>query len=192
MKKSILLILVVFLLMSCAEKKGIVHDDQMGGGALEGEMDGSGADGEYGSESALGKDRVDGSDLEENGFGGTLSEQEWKARTSEIFTDVLFGFNRYDVSSEYQHGLNAMADFLAAQSKGMVKVEGHCDERGTREYNIALGDQRAQSVKNYLVSLGVSGARISTVSYGKERPMCKEHNERCWALNRRAHFEVTR
>jgi len=72
----------------------------------------------------------------------------------------------------------------------LILVEGLCDERGTDEYNLALGDRRARATMNYLVALGVAADRLSTVSYGKERPVCVEHSEECWALNRRAHIVV--
>jgi peptidoglycan-associated lipoprotein len=71
-------------------------------------------------------------------------------------------------------------------------IEGHCDERGSTEYNLALGDRRAQAAKNFLVSLGVASDRMQTVSYGKERPVCTDHNEDCWQRNRRAHFVMAR
>jgi peptidoglycan-associated lipoprotein len=73
-----------------------------------------------------------------------------------------------------------------------VTVEGHCDERGSTEYNLALGDRRAQSAKDYLVSLGIAGDRMQTVSYGKERPFCTTHDEACWHQNRRAHFVLAK
>jgi peptidoglycan-associated lipoprotein len=69
-----------------------------------------------------------------------------------------------------------------------VTIEGHCDERGSTEYNIGLGERRAQAAKNYLISLGISATRMDTVSWGKERPFCSEHDESCWQQNRRAHF----
>jgi len=72
-----------------------------------------------------------------------------------------------------------------------LTVEGHCDERGTREYNMALGDRRANAARAYLVTLGVEASRVRTVSYGKERPFCRESGETCWQVNRRGHFVVT-
>ena len=82
------------------------------------------------------------------------------------------------------------AEFLRSNKNAKVVIEGHCDERGTIEYNIALGQRRAESAKRYLINLGIDASRISTVSYGKERPFCKEHNEDCYQSNRRAHFIV--
>jgi peptidoglycan-associated lipoprotein len=87
--------------------------------------------------------------------------------------------------------LNADAEILKAYPTWAVTLEGHCDERGTAEYNLALGDRRALAAKNYLVSLGISGDRIRTVSYGKEFPFDPGHDEAAWAQNRRAHFMLT-
>jgi len=80
--------------------------------------------------------------------------------------------------------------WLKANPQVRVEIEGHCDERGTNEYNLALGIKRANSVKRYLVDLGISAGRLSAVSYGEELPLCKEQNEICWAKNRRAHFAI--
>jgi len=102
---------------------------------------------------------------------------------------IYFDFDRYDIRPGDAKTLEADAAWLKANDV-LILVEGQCDERGTAEYNLALGDRRARAAVNYLVSLGVRAGRISTVSYGKERPVCTEHNEACWALNRRAHVLV--
>jgi peptidoglycan-associated lipoprotein len=86
--------------------------------------------------------------------------------------------------------LDANRTWLKAHDNSLVLIEGHCDERGTAEYNLALGERRATSTMNYLVSRGIPAGRITIVSYGKERPVCTEHNQRCWARNRRDHFLV--
>lgn len=103
---------------------------------------------------------------------------------------VYFAYDRYDLSSSARSSLQSQAEWL--QTNGVVKVivEGHADERGTREYNLALGDRRANSVKNYLVALGVDPSRINTVSYGKERPVVSGSGESVWALNRRGYTRV--
>ncbi|MCF8475129.1 MAG: peptidoglycan-associated lipoprotein Pal [Emcibacter sp.] len=103
---------------------------------------------------------------------------------------VYFAYDRYDLSAEARASLQSQAAWLQAQSSVNVVVEGHCDERGTREYNLALGDRRANSVKNYLVALGVDPARVHTVSYGKERPMVMGSGETSWAKNRRSYTRV--
>ncbi|NQV21864.1 MAG: peptidoglycan-associated lipoprotein Pal [Rhodospirillales bacterium] len=98
---------------------------------------------------------------------------------------VQFGYNEYNLSAEARNILERQAAWLQSNSGVKVVVEGHCDERGTREYNLALGERRASSVKSYLVALGVAGNRITTISYGKERPIAFGSNEADWAKNRR-------
>ncbi len=98
---------------------------------------------------------------------------------------VFFAYNENDLSSEARATLDRQAAFLKKFPKDNVTIEGHCDERGTREYNLALGERRATAVKNYLVADGISAARIKTISYGKERPAVVGSNEAAWAQNRR-------
>jgi peptidoglycan-associated lipoprotein len=104
---------------------------------------------------------------------------------------VHFDFDKYDVLDNDKGTLQRQAAWLAKYPSVRVTVEGHCDERGTREYNLALGARRANAVKEYLVSLGVSSARVDTISYGKEHPICTESNEDCWAQNRRGVTTIT-
>jgi peptidoglycan-associated lipoprotein len=98
---------------------------------------------------------------------------------------VHFAYNEYGVQDTDKATLQKQATWLGRYPQVRVTVEGHADERGTREYNLALGARRANAVKEYLVSLGVSTARVDTISYGKERPICTDSNESCWAQNRR-------
>jgi peptidoglycan-associated lipoprotein len=107
---------------------------------------------------------------------------------SGVLKTVYFEFDKSDLSDEARMVLRANADFLKANGSVGVAVEGHCDERGTIEYNLALGQRRAQAVKDYLASLGVGAVRIRTVSYGEERPVAFGHDEAAWAQNRRAEF----
>ena len=102
--------------------------------------------------------------------------------------DAYFDFNKADVRPDARAALGQTADFLRKYPQVKVTIEGHCDERGSTEYNLALGDRRASAVKQYLVSLGIATDRLSTVSYGKEKPFCAESNEECWQTNRRGHF----
>lgn len=99
---------------------------------------------------------------------------------------VFFGFDRTDLSAEARATLDRQATWLKKYTSVSIALEGHCDERGTREYNLALGDRRANSAKNYLIASGVSASRVTTVSYGKERPAVLGSNEAAWAQNRRA------
>jgi len=104
---------------------------------------------------------------------------------------VHFGYNEYNVQDNDKAVLGRQAQWLAKYPSVRVSVEGHADERGTREYNLALGARRANSVKEFLVSQGVSTARVETVSYGKERPICTQSDESCWAQNRRGVTTIT-
>ena len=109
---------------------------------------------------------------------------------SAALKDVFFEFDKYDIRPEDTKTLDANATWLKSNADNLVLIEGHCDERGTNEYNLALGERRAKSAMNYLVSQGVQANRITIISYGKERPVCNEQNESCWSKNRRAHFLV--
>lgn len=104
--------------------------------------------------------------------------------------DVYFDFDSYDLRADARATLKANGEWLRSNPATQVQIEGHCDERGTTEYNLALGSKRAQSVKDYLVTLGTAADRLSTISYGEELPVCTEHNEACWQKNRRARFVI--
>lgn len=105
---------------------------------------------------------------------------------SVISDTVHFDTDKYAIDSESQGILRSQAQWLGRYPGKSVTIEGHCDERGTREYNLALGERRANAAKNYLISLGVDGSRINTISYGKERPVALGSDEAAWARNRRA------
>ncbi|MCX8031007.1 MAG: peptidoglycan-associated lipoprotein Pal [Thermodesulfovibrionales bacterium] len=102
--------------------------------------------------------------------------------------DVYFDYDRYDIKEEAKGIIRELAQLMQKNKDIKVIIEGHCDERGTNEYNLGLGDKRANAVKNYLMSLGIPSKRIETVSYGEEKPVCRESTEACWSKNRRAHF----
>jgi peptidoglycan-associated lipoprotein len=110
--------------------------------------------------------------------------------TQGMFKDIHFDFDKYDVKDEYKPELKSIAEWMTKNAEAKLSIEGHCDERGTNEYNLALGDRRAKGIKDYIVSLGVAGTRVETISYGEEKPLCTDHTEDCWAKNRRAHFVV--
>jgi len=110
-------------------------------------------------------------------------------RETDNLKDVFFDFDKYDIRQSDAKVLDTNATWLKTNDN-LVLIEGHCDERGTNEYNLALGERRAKATMNYLVGQGVQANRITIISYGKERPTCTEHSEACWAKNRRAHFLV--
>jgi len=102
--------------------------------------------------------------------------------------DIYFDYDKYDIRASEQGSLQGDAQFLQQHPNIHITIEGHCDERGSTEYNLALGTNRADAVKNALIQAGVGGDRIKTISYGKEKPFCTESNESCWQQNRRGHF----
>ena len=110
---------------------------------------------------------------------------------SSLLKDIHFDFDKYDIRPGDAAALKENAALLKKYHNVKIQIEGHCDERGTVEYNLALGERRANSTRTYLVSIGVSPERISTISYGKERPLDPAHNEEAWAKNRRAHTIIT-
>lgn len=140
----------------------------------------------------------------ETGFGGdarsanpdgtgavsdeTLSEEA--ARLERALRPVFFAFDRYDLTQESRDTLTANARLLRDNPKFDIWLEGHCDERGTNEYNLALGDRRARAAREFLVAAGVSSSRMTVISYGEEKPFASGHDEASWAQNRRAHFKV--
>ena len=109
---------------------------------------------------------------------------------AEALQDIHFDLDQSEIKAEDRSQLQKVADFLKAYPAARVEIQGHCDERGTLEYNLALGNRRASATMQYLAALGVQESRFSLISYGKERPLCTEANEACWSKNRRAHFEL--
>jgi peptidoglycan-associated lipoprotein len=153
---------------SCASKKG-----------PEGAAAGAGAGGTEASAAAGGE----AAPL----AGGSVSES-----SAATMPTVYFDYNQAAVRADAKEPLKAAAEKLKGQGTAQVTIEGHCDERGSSEYNLALGERRAQSVKNYLRNLGVDSKRLATISYGKERPIDPAHTEDAWAKNRRAELIVNR
>lgn len=109
-----------------------------------------------------------------------------------IFRDVLFDYDKYDIRDDARPALDAVATYLGKNKGINIVVEGHCDDRGTNEYNLALGEKRAKAAKNYLASLGVAADRMIVITFGEEKPLCTAQNESCWQQNRRAHFVIVK
>jgi len=112
------------------------------------------------------------------------------ARTRFSNEDIHFAFDRSDIEPVAQQILTDKADYMTANMDILVTVEGHCDERGTDAYNMALGQRRADAAKDFLINMGIDASRMTTISYGEERPVDPSHNEEAWAKNRRAHFVI--
>jgi peptidoglycan-associated lipoprotein len=129
----------------------------------------------------------------EEGLGGGSLDRARRGLGPEengILKDVHFGFDSAEIDAGERAVLSQNADWLRSNGRAKIEVEGHCDSRGTIEYNLSLGAKRAKSVKDALVGLGVSADRVSTISYGKELPLCQEESDSCWARNRRAHSVI--
>jgi peptidoglycan-associated lipoprotein len=122
------------------------------------------------------------------GTAGRPSPQDYVETAA--LRDIHFDFDRYEIRPEDEPTLDTNADWLKSNPGSMLLIEGHCDERGTNEYNLALGEHRAKATMKSLVARGIPPTRISIISYGEERPLCTEQTEGCWAKNRRSHFVV--
>lgn len=136
---------------------------------------------------------LDGGVGERGLAGGSSLERAKRGLPPEedgILRDVRFGYDEYDLDGMAQDILAANAAWLRDNARARVELEGHCDDRGTLEYNLALGARRAKVVKDYLLTSGISADRIATISYGEELPLCHEATESCWARNRRVHFVI--
>jgi peptidoglycan-associated lipoprotein len=148
-----------------------------------------------GSSSSADAMRQAGGASGEAGRGGTMTGSASRPdlkdfRPASDLVDIHFDYDRADIREDDAKVLDANAVWLKSNASHLVLIEGHCDERGTSEYNTALGDRRAKATMNYLVSRGVPATRITVISYGEERPTCAQHVAECWAKNRRAHFQV--
>lgn len=169
MRKSVVGFTVLFLMAiavgGCSSKKKSGEFDDEGLGAVTDE----GTAGSLGEYQRTGK--VGGSE------GGPLG-------------DIYFGYDSSDLSEEAMSTLRKNQEYLQDHTSARVEIEGHCDDRGTIEYNLALGAKRARAARDYLVALGVGADRLTTISYGEELPLCYDHTDTCWQKNRRVHFVV--
>jgi peptidoglycan-associated lipoprotein len=121
----------------------------------------------------------------------TRPSKTFEEEFTENVRDVYFDYDKSDVRDDQKSTLADAASFLKTNASVKFSIEGHCDERGSEEYNLGLGDRRANAVKNYLISLGIDAGRMNPISYGKERPQCREASEDCYQKNRRGHFVMT-
>jgi peptidoglycan-associated lipoprotein len=197
-KKSFTLFVMVLCLglfvTGCAKKKVVVNRDRS---SVEAERQAREArEAQEAKEKELARIKEEEARLAQKGeFEKSLVAKKERGIEGEVFEtkllkDIHFDFDKYEVSRGDEEVLKENAAWLKKNPKAKVQAEGHCDERGTVEYNLALGERRATHTKQYLVSLGVASDRISTISYGKERPLDTGHNEEAWAKNRRVHFVV--
>ncbi len=163
-------------------------------GSAEQGMPGDGATGSFSAEPFSGSGG--GSGMAGNGMAGNgMSSGDQEARrlpyrSSDSLKDIHFAFDRYELDDQSRAVLRENATYLKSHPESRVEIQGHCDERGTNNYNVALGQRRAHSTKSYLAAQGIDDSRIHIVSYGEEKPFCFDSNENCWWQNRRAHFLV--
>lgn len=180
-KRAVCLLAMALMLVGCGKKRPpAVATAAPGSGASAGRTSGTQPVNEGPDVRPLSDEGAVGSDLlsDSNGEGGPLA-------------DIHFGLDEADLSPEAKATLDQHAQWLQAHPSTKVRVEGHCDERGTVEYNLALGDRRAQAAREYLASRGVDASRLSALSYGKERPIDTGRDEAAYARNRRDHFNVS-
>ena len=187
---------------------GIVADNSFDsatgpGGTGGSAIDNFGSSGEFnignGSDGAFDGNPFVGSGGDGSGSGGDGSGSgDQMARRNNTFhetsdlKDIHFNFDKYDLDSNSKQVLQQNAEYLKKNPGMKIEIQGHCDERGTNNYNIALGERRAHSTKKFLESLGIDASRLNTISYGEEKPFCFDSNENCWFQNRRAHFMVSK
>ena len=178
---TIILISLLMLTISCLSNKGA----KQSGSILateEGQI----------TEGQIAEDQLNEGVLEESELSATEFKEvsERASELTSIFTDIRFDFDSFALNPEAKTVLDRIAETLLNKTALQIMIEGHCDERGTNEYNLALGQRRAESAKKYLQQLGVSSKRIFTISYGEEKPLNPNHGEEAWAENRRDHFMI--
>lgn len=180
------LVIGIINVSACSKKRLSVDSEGVPGSGLE-KRDLAGEEG-YG-----GKAR-DARLMDLGGKTGGPGERELLPMEARAFEDemIFFEFDSYDLTADSKAVLERKAAWLKANPQYRLRIEGHCDERGTNEYNLALGDRRANAAKNYLVYLGIDPSRISTISYGEERPLDPGHNEEAYRKNRRAEFKLVK
>lgn len=182
---SLIVCLTVVLMTGCAKKSGDLDEEAMRrAAALAAQQEADRLRAEQEARDALERERA------------LLSESMSDAELDRLIKerskgDINFDFDSYSLRPEAREMLKVHAQFMAKNNRRKVVIEGHCDEKGTSEYNLALGERRAAEAKKYLLVLGVNESKIKTVSYGKEMPLDPRHNEKAWATNRRDHFVFT-
>jgi peptidoglycan-associated lipoprotein len=160
---------------------------QSGGGGLRG-LDKNPSEERLGGGAGAGQSKMDSSIIAGRQMEEIRAEQAASAAAG--LKDVFFAYDSWAISEEGRQALSSDADWMKSNLSAMIKVEGHCDERGTAAYNFVLGEKRAKAARNYLVELGIAANRLSVVSYGKERPSCNEHTEACYQQNRRGRIII--
>jgi peptidoglycan-associated lipoprotein len=187
-----MLVVLMGVLAGCANTAGMSQSSDSlasdNGSAAPGSSSSS-RDGSGGHRDAWG--RTAGM-MDAQGMGRPTPEQLKEFKPVAQLKDIHFDFDRYDIGAEAAKVLDENAEYLRANPTSLVLIEGHADQRGTNDYNLALGDRRARSSMNYLIAHGVRANRITTISYGEQRTLCADDTEDCYGRNRRAHFAIKR
>ena len=170
----------------CGKKKVQGADE---GEAVAADQESIDAAAEADARSGIGSEESLASDVSRGGEAGAVILE---GRTSSPMLPIYFDFDKFNVRVDQRARIEEDADFLKQRLSVRIRIEGNCDERGTNEYNMALGERRARSAKKYLMNLGVDGSRIETISYGEEKPLNYGHDELSWSQNRRDDFVITR
>jgi peptidoglycan-associated lipoprotein len=178
-----IMMVALLLAMGGCQKKELVSDAGYGTAGTGTGGAGAGA----GRGKGVGEQDLGGAAGRTGAGAGSIAASERMAFENE---DIFFAYDSSALTAQAQEILRKKATFMKANANAKVTIEGHCDDRGTNEYNLALGEARARSAKAFLVDLGIPAARLATISYGEERPIAKGQTEEAWSKNRRAHFVI--
>ena len=177
------------------ESSGFLSEENVGESARPGDLSSGNQSGnQLGDQSGNQDGRRFQSDSEPflgDPYGSRADSRMQNFKPTTNLKDINFQFDKFDLDEQSRQTLRQNASYLKSNLGTIIEVQGHADERGTNNYNIALGERRAQSTKMYLVSQGINARRIHTISYGEEKPLCMDSNDTCWFKNRRAHFRVS-
>lgn len=189
MKRFLVLALVLsFAAFGCTQKDAVKQTEdtqQQASQTQTGKDDAAKKDGDKlnGQQTA----KVESKDMAKDMHSDASGKAE---EVSGMFDDVHFDFDKFNIKESEKPAIKKVADYLVKNNNTRLLVEGHCDDRGTNEYNLGLGDRRAKSTKDYISASGVKASRIEVISFGEEKPLCSDQNEGCWTKNRRAHFVI--
>jgi len=179
MKRSLIFLLVIFFIIGCAGRRQVTAPEAKAPAEIQKEEVREVIP-------PAGEEEISPEKAAREGAFPAVEELPFE------FNDALFDFDKYNIRPDARVVLDSTAEWLNNHKDLNILIEGHCDERGTNEYNLALGEKRAKAAKGYLISKGIAPDRMSTISYGEEKPLCTAHNENCWQRNRRAHFVITK
>lgn len=197
--RTAVIFIVFFFLISCAKKEHLTSMDESDlGTRQERQIEEEDASKEQKEESdiygSVDKEEIEESMLsDENVYdeSSALKESEKGLTIPDSFEDIFFGYDSYEIKAESVSTLESLTLWMKDNKEKKIIIEGHCDDRGTNEYNLALGEKRALAIKDYMVFSGIFNERIEVISYGEEKPLCREKTETCYQKNRRGHIVLS-